>query len=356
MPSSAMWWSPRRQRPGRPRSSRPSTGRSTNPLLLDELEDGLLEGGSPRTPPPAPDPAPAAPHPPTAPLSFHVRALAGAFRVTNAALTLASLATLGAALVLNRETVGALVPLALAVVAAGSAALGCYGTSTSPTRPASIAAYSSGAGAEVLTEAVLVVAGLVARGHAAPAPGPGPAPPPPPTPAPGPPAPRLSPEAHAALLAAGVMAALQVTGSAIASLLLPAASAAEDWQAEAAAAAEGWASPPRWGATTTGRASTLSTPPPAADRDGAAFQARMRDRYGLDTAALAYDPAARSAAWRRESEGRGGVGGGRGGWGRSGPAATAPPPQPLSRGGGGGGRNGADQPAETEGGRACVVM
>ena len=152
------------------------------------------------------------------------------------------------------------------------------------------------------------------------------------------------------------MAALQVTGSAIASLLLPAASAAEDWQAEAAAAAEGWASPPRWGATTTGRASTLSTPPPAADRDGAAFQARMRDRYGLDTAALAYDPAARSAAWRRESEGRGGGGGGRGGWGRSGPAATAPPPRPRARGGGGGGRNGADQPAETEGGRACVVM
>jgi len=328
MPSSAVWWSPSRSM-GRPVLA--ASDRS-NPLLLDEeQEGGVVAGASPRTPPSA-----ASPPPPALPLlPLRLRALAAAFRATNTALTLASLAALLLSLLLDRAAHG-LVPLALSAAAVGSTALGCLGACAPRTRPAPVATYSAAMGSAVLAEAVLAVALLVAGGHPS-------KPPPGPTPRPAP-QPQVA-ALHAALLAAGLVAALQVTGLAIASLLLPAASAAEDWQAEAAAAAEGWASPPRWGASSGARraaaaASTLATPPPASDPDGAAFAARMRDRYGLDPASLAYNPAARSAAWRRESgvEGRA-------------PGRRGAPPPPLRAGVGG-----RERAGEPESGRACVVM
>jgi len=339
MPSSALWWTPRRLL-----QPRPGSGRG-NALLLSDEE---VAATSPRTPERDDDA-----HTPAAsslPLPLRVRALAAAFRAANAGLGVAGLAAVGAALLLDAHSTTnptSLAPTVLALAAAGvgsaalGAATGC--SARSALSPRALATYSAALGGAVLAEVVLGMAWLAWwRGGGAPGPPPGP------QPGPTPPPPPSLDARTAALAAAGALLALQVIALAVATVLEPAMSAAEDWRAEAASAAEGWASPERWGAPTGGRAArpaapatTITTPPPAADPDGAAWSTRMRDRYGLDTAAMAYDPAARAAA----SAGRG----------RSG--------RVVERGGGvGGGRTGVgggtadDERVGEAGDRRCAVM
>lgn len=292
------WW---RQRSA---TERP-TADPGNPLLLGG-DDG--EAASPRTPPPLLlQPF----HHQPRPLSFRLRALGAAFRTTNACLAAA-----GAAAVVSTYTlVRAVAPIppgpaiiALASIGVASVLTGVAAAAfRSSTSPAGLSHFSSAVGAVVLCE-LIGMAALRASGRLHLPPG-------------------LSP-GRAPTVAAAV-GALQVTALAVASLMMPLALRVEDAIEVEAAAGDGWASPLRWGAASVGATparrpqrpgglasppsstSPLITPPPAVDADGAAWRARMRERYGLDTNALTYDPARRAAQVLRaqgESGERGGGG------------------------------------------------